>query len=510
MPTDQLFISGHVLLPGAMDHLGTSCVLTRRPSMALVEAVMTDGDGAVTFGPVDRGEYSVDCNHANFATFSQSFTAAQSGPAACDAVLVSIQLPLNAQGDHAPWELDGGTLTHWPLNGASMVLSTSVESVRFLDPAAVDALVWKETSGSFRFSGGPGTFAPPRDFSSFRFVANNFAVAVGVPDGTTPLSWVNAFSMTPFVSGPVLGFAQFGTNNSCSGTIVWSEVAPGDVRAQRGDCQQPLGLVASTRTATPSTPLKRVTGIPSGVFGLAGDGCGEEGSFTKACSLHTLTPISFAPMVDTELATSVIDARVQSTGLGARLVVLERTGPSTGRLSTGPFGSPALGIVVQPSLPLPTSWLPGETPITFVDEGGQRFLVRTDTEAYVSLGTAGSWTRVAGNVRAVFANGVVLQTDGTLLHVTTTGTVETLPMRGNENLRVVGSTLYSDEGTMTCPDGSTCHLIERFLIGGGFTSLAVGRFVTDVVANPVTFGWPTVRDSRADLAWPARRVSVFP
>jgi hypothetical protein len=217
-------------------------------------------------------------------------------------------------------------------------------------------------------------------------------------------------------------------------------------------------------------------------------------------------------MVDTEVAASVIDARVQTTnGYGSRLVVLERTGATTGRLSVSIYGSPAVNQLVQASVALPASWLPGETPINFINEGVQQFLVRTDFDVYLTLGQSGSWTKVATNVRAVFDGGLVLQNDGTLLRVLGGGGVETLPMRGNPNLRFATRTVFSDEGTMVCPDGSICHVVQRLnLLDTSVTTLAVGRFVTDVETNPLRFGWPTVRDGQVDLAWPARRVNLIP
>lgn len=504
---DQLSISGHVLAPGVSDHTGTACTLFRSPTQLVVESVMVDTDGAVRFSPVTRGDYEVQCTRPLFNTFTQRFTAAQQGEVALDGVISS---PLLQDGEvlhpgASEYQLDGGTLLHLGA-GTAQVLSSTVATGDSVRLVGAD-VVWREADGTVRAGTGTLRFPAPRTLASFRRANSSTVVASGVPDGVTPLSWTR--DATPMLAAPAVELAQFGQSGGCSGHLVWTLVGPGDVRVQRGDCQTPIGLNAATLSQTSAPPMKTVW-FSNVVFGFVGDDCGAEGSFTKACPAHSVNVQLGGPLVSNELSATALDVRAQVVqGLGSRLLLLEGNG-ATATLRAGAFGDPTTSIVVQTGIPLPPAWLAGETPITFL-EGQQRFLVRTDSEVFSSLGTAGSWTRVAGNVRAVFAGGVVLQNDGTLLRVLGTGATEVLPMKGNDNLRFTGTgVLVSDEETMTCPDGSTCHVITRMTPDKVVTPLGVGRFSTDVVATPRRFGQPMPRELFVDALWPSRRATVVP
>ncbi len=511
MAQDQLFIGGHVLRPGATEHGNTSCTLLRgTTSPQPVEAVMTDADGSISFSPVLRGDYQVQCTRTGFATFTVSYTPAQVGPAALDGVLLSALVapddtPLGGAVD---LQLDGGVLTRRDSAGTT-TLSTGVaagDSVRLLGTD----VVWKEASGGFRLSSNSATFPAPRAFGSFRRVSNSVVVAQGVPDGQAPLSWTLSNGTSPLLSGPAVEVADYSNGSNCGGTVVWTSVGPGDLRAQRGGCQLPITLDASTLSSSQVPPMQALTIGPGGVFGFVGDGCGAEGRFLKACPVDSLNVFSGGPLVSAELSPGAIDARTQIVpGLGSRVVVLERSG-ALGTLRASAPGDATLSVVVQAAIPLPASWLPGETPLTFLDASQQRFLVRTDAEVYGSLGTAGSWTRVATNARAVFAGGFVLQNDGTLLRVTPAGAVETLPLRGNENLRFSAGALISDAAEMTCPDGTTCRVVQRMTFDKVITSLGAGRLTPDVVAQPTRFGSPTPRDFTAEFVWPTHRATLPP
>lgn len=511
-PPDALVLSGHVLVPGASEHSATTCVLYRRSPRGVVETVQTDVDGQVSFSPVERGDFEVQCNRTGFSTYLNVFSAADIGEVALDAVLVS---PLVADNDTPlpdadEFERDGGALLRRSFSGTT-VLTTALaagDAVRFVGGQPV----WKEASGVFRSSAASASFATPRDFSSFRFINSTLAVSTGVPDGVTALSWTLGDGVSPLLASPAVGVTPFAFNGTCSGTLVWTLAAPGDVRVQRAGCAAPLALQAGTLSATPAPPLKSLTFLNSAVVGFAGDDCGAEGGFTRACPAHGLFVQTAGPLVSVELSSTALDVRTQLvTFSGSRLLVLERTSATTGTLKASAFNDWVSNVVVQTDVPLPGAWLSGETPITLIDGQSQRFLVRTDTEVFASLGTAGSWSKVASNVRAVFAGGLVLQNDGTLLRVKADGTTATLGVKGNDNLRFNGNTLLTDAATMVCPDGSTCPVIQRLnLVDGTFVSLAAGRLTPDFSIEPRRFGQATPRTFTGALLWPSRRASIAP
>ncbi len=507
VPPDQLVISGHVLVPGATDHAGTPCALYRAPTQLLVEAVMSDTDGSVRFSPVDRGTYEVQCNRMGFSTLLVKYSAADLGTVPLDAVLLSTSVPpddLPLLGDF-DFGLDGGTLTKRDGTGVVTTLSSSLaagDSVRRLGPG----VMWKDVGGSFRTSLTSTTvFAAPREFSSFRYLAYQPVAAVGVPDGQTALNWVTSNGTTPLLSVPAVEVSQFGLSGSCGSTVVWTLAGPGDVRAQRAGCSPPLQLVPASLSTGPIPVMKTLETGAGVAFGFVGEGCGEEGGYLTACPAHTLSVNGGGPLTSVALSANALEVRA----LGTRLWVLERTAPGVGTLRASPFNSPAVDIVVQAGIPLPASWLPGEQ-LVVAAGNDQRVLVRADTEVFSSLGTAGSWTRLAGNVRALFPGGYVLQLDGTLLRVAPGGALETLPLKGNGNLRFSANGLISDAAEMTCPDGSTCRVVQRMLVDKSVTSLGVGRLVPDVTLEPRKFGAPAPREFKAQFEWPAHRARLNP
>lgn len=222
--------------------------------------------------------------------------------------------------------------------------------------------------------------------------------------------------------------------------------------------------------------------------------------------MHTLDVLGAGPVSSTQLSAGALAAQAQVVnGQGGRVLLLE----PGGALAVTAFNG-LTRVELQTGLPLPSDWLPGETPMTSVDPSSPRFLVRTATSVFVTTGEAGSWTKVADGARAVFRGGVVLLRDGALLRVRPSGAVEALPMRGSENLRVAASGLWSDGAEMTCPDGAPCRVLQRLAPDGTLTSVAAGRLTPDVLLEPRRFGLPTSGLLRAQLAWPDKRVTVPP
>lgn len=503
-PGDRFIAQGRVLTPGAADHSGTTCVLLNKGFAGPIETVLTDVDGTVSFSPLPAGDYEAQCNRPQYQTHFASWPAGTLGEAPLQGVMVFGLLP----PDDAPFpgaqdfELDGGTLFRRD-DTSRTVLSTTVaagDSVRLLAGQAV----WKEQGGAMRTSVDQTIHPAPRAFSSFRAVGNTLVVAQGVPDGTTPLSWTG-------LPGAAVELSTFGAlGGACAGTVVWTELAPGDVRATRGTCQVPITLVTSSQSVAPVPVLRNLSLAAGFAFGFVSQGaCGEEGAFATPCALHTLDVLSGQPLSSTLLSSGALEARAQVVnGAGSRVVLLERSG-ATVTLKTTVFNS-SLVEEVQAGFTLPTNWLAGESPVMFLGATSQRFLVRAADGVYVTLGTPGSWTKVASGARAVFEGGVVLLDDGSLLRVSSGGVAEPLPLRGSENLRVAASGLWSDAAEMSCPNGSTCRVLQRMTSDKVVSSLAAGRFVPDATVEPRRFGQPSARIFKARLEWPTKLVTVPP
>lgn len=509
-PTDQRLIEGVVLTPGLDDHSGTTCMLFGRPQGAPVETVQTELDGTVSFSPVAPGSaYDVQCNRTGFQTLHAAFEPGPPGVARLDGILVLGQVPDDiVLPGSVEYELDGGTLVRRDFM-TTRTLSNSVapgDSVRLLG----DDAVWQEADGSFRSSVNSAVFSPPRALSSFRRVANQLVAAQGVPDGVTALAWTTDTGSTPLLSEPAVEVASYGYGGGCNGVVVWLPVGA-EVRAQLASCNVPTSLYAGTQSVGPLPPTKALNIGAAAAWGWLGDGCGAEGGYTRECPVFLYQVLQPGALSGSSLSSAAVEVVTQEVnGRGSRLLWLERTGTTATLHATG-WSASTSTLEVQAGLTLPSRWFAGESPITPVAADSLRVLVRTADGAYVTTGEAGSWTRVAQGVRAVFPNGVVVLDDGSMVQVLGDGSLRALPIKGDEHLRWSSGGLITQAETMPCPDGTQCPLLVRmtwaFL---EVTPLASGRFVPDVVAQPMRFGAPSPRLLKAQLAWPSRRVTLPP
>lgn len=503
--TDQVRLSGRILTPGTTDHSGTRCVLTQRGPEA---ASNTDPTGAIEFPPQARGMVDVTCARTGFLDWTQTLDLSGGSEFSFSGVLVhgSIRLSDLPSGGESELQLEGNTLTRQDSSGLS-TLSTSVASGDSVRVWPQGQVLWREGSGSFRTSVTSVDFPAPRDFSSFRLFSGQLGVAQGTPDGAHEWSWTLGNGTSPLLAVPAIDVVPFSTSNSnnCSGAVVWKLVGA-ESRAQRATCQPPLNLVAGTQSTSQIPVVGALTSLGDSAVGFIGAGCGVEGAFTHSCPLMALSPLSGSqPLTGTVVLNDAIESLLQVVpGLGMRLVMLERSANGF-TLRTTPFGDVSTSVVVATGVSLPTTWTSGERPVIPLNGAEASFLVRTFDEAYLSTGAAGSWTRVATAVKAIFPDGLIVKEDGTLLQVTSGGTIRTLPMAANANLRVTAQSLYSDETTMTCPDGSTCHVVQRLTVASGVvTSLGVGRLTPDVASEPIRFGAPNPRSLKVMLDWPQR------
>jgi hypothetical protein len=510
---DKVEISGTILLPGQTNHSMTQVQLFKNAQ--LIETVNTSADGTFSLSPADLGMLTVTANHLGFNTQTEIF-AAQVGPHSVRWILRSPKATATQFDAAAETLLNQSRLfqranmklTQAGTTMAAKVLSaqlTAGDSVRMLAPKTgyPTALLFKENAGLRAINNITGTAAtiPTANYENIRVLPQGaLAISSGLADGMTPMnfSYVNTSNMVaPLFPMPIVEVAQAGTS-SCSSSLVFTQMAPNDIRAIRTGCQFPLVPVAGGGTSMSQVlPMKYLeTGITgSGVFGFVGTNCGEEFGFRNGCSLQSVSiGLGGAPIAAPLLSTSAIDARVHFSNVGERMVILESSNQK-GTLKVG-------NVEVKNQIDLPSSYGLGELPVTALTQTS-RILIRTANGLFESNGSAGNFNLLLTDVvKVVLADAntaVVWQagtgrtdcTQGCKLFVVAANAVPKLILeRANLNERIAAGGVFSDATLMPCFDGAMCSVItyNNFVTPQPATFYGAGTLFPDVVANPKMFG----------------------
>lgn len=497
---DGVTVSGAVLLAGASVHGQTAIVLSR--GGATVESLMTNDDGSFQFSTQPVGSpLSLRLTHPPYVAQDVTLDASTAGPQTVQRVLVPSAVQATSFAFDAGTEtLLSGLLGVVQRDGARvlgptpLVYTTAADAtpVRVLtQPSSVGAVMWKE-NGQLRVNSSSLTLDPAATADSVRVLGNVVAVASGVPDSSTPLAWKALTSgVVPLIAQPLVEVADVAP--TCSVDVIWTQVAPGDVRATLTTCATPLVPLANTQSVGPIAPMRALTTGPANdAFGFVGPRCGLESGYQTPCPVQSLSIVGNQPVTATQNSSGAVDAQLQLSPFGRRLVVLE------------PGALKVNGATVASGFTLPTSYGPSETPLTVV-LGGSRILVRTTAGLFASTGVAGGWTQVLPDVvRVVRAPPAASSTtvviwqarpgrtscaEGCTLYVMIgPGVPVALPGTANGNERVSDLGVYSDAATWTGPDGQVGPLLTYTSYTLAVTPLGQGTLFPDVQATPVVFG----------------------
>jgi hypothetical protein len=497
---DEVLVSGTVLLAGATTHGQTTLALSR--SGAVVENVVTNDDGTFQFSALPVGPpLSLHLAHPPYVVQDVTVDASTAGAQTVQRVLVGTGVrPTSFAIDAGTETLLSGILGVVQRDGARVlgptpqVYTTTADAspVRVLtQPSSVGAVIWKE-NGLLRVNSSSLTLDPAATADSVRVLGNAVGVASGVPDSSTPLAWKALTSgVVPLIAQPLVEVAD--VSPTCSVDVIWTQVAAGDVRATLTTCATPLAPLANTQSLGPIAPMRALTTGPGNdAFGFIGPSCGIESGYQTPCPVQSLSIVGNQPVTATQNSSGAVDAQLQLSPSGRRLVVLE------------PGALKVNGVTVASGFTLPTSYGPSETPLTVV-VGTTRIFVRTAAGLYASTGAAGGWTQVLPDVVRVVrappaassATAVIWQArpgrtscaEGcTLSVVVGAGVPVALPGTANGNERVTDLGVYSDAATWTGPDGQPGPLLTYTSYTGVVTPLGQGTLFPDVQATPVVFG----------------------
>jgi hypothetical protein len=522
---DKVEISGTILVPGATAHEGTAMELKK--GSTVVESVVTSSDGSFSFSPTMPGAFEVTATRTGFVTAVISILAPQPGPQLIQRVLRATSVldstfSKTAETSVSPtgmFQREANVLTQIGMLAPLTSALSAGDSVRL-----APTLMWRE-SNNLCVGKCIGTLNTST-FESVRLLPGGGglgpSIAWGVPDGVTPLTWIirNGLQGTALLPQMAIDVAHWDSN--CTSAMVFTQVAPGDIRATRSKCNTStfMTLDLPTQSTAAISPMKRIQVLDNNnLFGFVGLSCGSENNFQAACPLQSLNKTG--PVVATSISTNAIDAQLRNVSGIVKLVVMESANQQ-GSLKVD-------GTVIQSSIPLPTAYGPNETPLT-VMEFTDRILVRTKTALFESNGTPGTWTQLLPNVvrvvrvpRVNLLNSRVLvwQANGTagtcamgckMYVIDKLAAPVVLSINSNGNERVYEHGFFSDTTSFTCPDATACTLVQFTKFSGEVTTYGAGKLFPDVVANPKVFG--SLQDvafsNFAILNWPEAAVSLVP
>jgi hypothetical protein len=509
---EGVVVSGTVLLAGATTHGQTTLALSRAGQP--LESLTTQDDGTFQFSKQPVGTpLSVRITHAPYVVQDVTVDASSPGPQVVQRVLVPNAVrPTSFAVDAGTETLLSSMLSVVQRDGARLlgptpqVYTTNADAspVRVVTlPSAIPAVLWHE-NGLLKVNSSSVTFDPASTFDSVRVLGTSVAIASGVPDSTTPLTWKALTSaLVPLYAQPLVEVATVGP--TCNVNVIWTSGSSGDVRASLATCATPLVPLAPTLSTGPVTPMRALTvGAGNDAFGFVGPSCGVESGFQVPCPVQTLSVVGNQPVTATLNSSGAVDVQLQASSGGRRLVVLE------------PGALKVAGSTVTTGFTLPTSYGPSETPLTLA-LGSSRIFVRTTAGLFASTGAVGSWAQVLPDVvrvvrappQATSTTAVLWQAkpgktscaEGCTLYVVVgSGAPVALPGTANGNERVTELGVYSDGTTWTGPDGQPGPLITYTSFAGVITPLGQGTLFPDVLAAPVVFGAPQDITSSAHLA----------
>jgi hypothetical protein len=498
--SDWFFVTGVALRPAEADHGGTTVSL------------FVDGVEQGSTQTTDAGVFQLD------PARGQSARLVLEHP---DAGRVELELPdageaqarvVFAPGARGAWPelLDSEFLTtrDWNIviNDAGIFIDPIAGGagggdwgdarpgeVRFLHGSPERLALFTPATGLVRSVTGVA-IAPGSHVASLRPSSRGVYSATAAPDGDTELDWRLSVpgSTTPTPAGRWVDLEQAG-QQGCAHTLLWRRAGPGDVRLNVAGCSS-LSVDSARETSGPAPILRHVEAGASGLYGFEGAGCGPEGEWAVACPLHqVVVPGTSVPRATvTSLAPEAY--AVLTTGFGTWWLARDGAGQALVHQS-------GAGVVttVHAGLPAPlTAGNPGR-PLFTLPNG--RAFARAGSELYELLGATASATLLFPRVVAAvpvpnFPNQpivsrllVVQGPEGAVgcgAKACTAWLVDgaAAPARlfdgatGNE--RVMPQGVFTDGRTMSCPDGSTCAVLDSVTWAGARVAAGVGRLSPDL------------------------------